>query len=246
MNKRILILTKYELLKIFRQPITVFFALIFPILLIAFNGEVYGNAPSKLFDGVGTLDYVLPATVFLIILVHSLSNLPLIVSMNINSKVLKAYSVTKLTKIEYVTSVLLSNALWIMVSIITLFTFSIVKYNVNISPNLFIFVILTLIISCTMACFGIIVAVIFKNYQSVISVSFLLYFTILFTSGAAMPLPVLPETMQNAFQYSPFTHIVNLMQGVWLGKEVQMIDVFIVGLLALISTMTVIRTFKWE
>lgn len=246
MYRRIITLTKYELLKIFRQPITVFFALIFPVMLVAFNGEIYGNSPSKLFNGVGTLDFVLPTTVFLIILVHSLSNLPLAMSMNINSHALKMYAVTELKKSEYIISILLSNTLWVILSTVVMFVFAKIKYGVNLSSNSFVFMSLVLVVSCSMALIGILIAVVVKSYQSVISISFLLYFTILFTSGAGIPLPVLPQSMQNAFQYSPFTHIANLLQCIWLERPVQSIDVVITLIVAIFSVLAVSFTFDWE
>ena len=54
-----LIITEFKLF--FRNYVNLFFTIVFPGLMLVLFGEIYGNAPSKLFNGYGTIDISTPA-----------------------------------------------------------------------------------------------------------------------------------------------------------------------------------------
>ena len=51
-----------------REPITVFFTLGFPIMLVLIFGGMYGNQPSPMFGGYGSMDVSMPGYTALILL----------------------------------------------------------------------------------------------------------------------------------------------------------------------------------
>ena len=50
-----------------REPITVFFTLGFPVMLVLIFGAIYGNEPMRLFGGYGSMDVAMPGYTALIL-----------------------------------------------------------------------------------------------------------------------------------------------------------------------------------
>ena len=65
-------------LKLFvREPVTAFFTLAFPPLMVVLFGAIYGNQPDALFDGRGAMDVSMPAYTGLVLASVGLLAVPL-------------------------------------------------------------------------------------------------------------------------------------------------------------------------
>jgi len=59
-----------------REPVGLFFTLIFPPLLVAILGTIFGNDPTPQFDGKGFVDATLPAMSSLVVAIMGILILP--------------------------------------------------------------------------------------------------------------------------------------------------------------------------
>ena len=75
--KRLWKITAMEWRLINREFITLFFALIFPVLMLLLFGTIYGNQPSEFMGGFGTVDVSTPGYINMIIAVTGLMSFPL-------------------------------------------------------------------------------------------------------------------------------------------------------------------------
>lgn len=50
-----------------REPMGAFFTLVFPLMMLFLFGMIYGNEPSSMFNGYGTVDVSIPAYTAMII-----------------------------------------------------------------------------------------------------------------------------------------------------------------------------------
>ena len=73
-------LTVIELKLFLREPAALFFTLVFPILLLAVFGAIYGNEPSDYFGGHGYVDTVCPAFIGLVIAMTGFTSIPGVVA----------------------------------------------------------------------------------------------------------------------------------------------------------------------
>lgn len=243
-----LTILKLEILKIVRQPITVFFALVFPPSWLVLQGNMYGNTPSNLFDGVGTIDFMFGALVFLVILVNGLSNLPLLLSKNIENKIYKRYAVSPMKKSAYLLAIFTANIILVLVSsALMVVTARLMYSNFVISPDWFWFIVFTILSASGVCALGVIIASIVPNFSSVLSVAFLIYFAGLFFSGASVPLPVLPSFLQKQADYNIFAFMVKNLQEIWI--PTYQINVFYLIASISFSVLMIllsIKLFKWE
>lgn len=241
--------TKYETLKIIRQPIVIFFGMVFPVAWTVMNAMMWGDAPNPKFDGKGTIEFMIPAFMFLIILVNGLSNIPLVLSKNIESNVIRRYALTPLTKIQYIFGILLSNVLMVSFSSLVMIIVAKVGYRISIPDisNMLLIFFIVIILSIGVASFGITLACICKGFQTTMAVSLLTYFLLLFITGASVPLPVLPDSMQKFSQYIPFTQMVNLLQDCWFSNIGDVVIPLVVSVCTVVVSIILgFITFRWD
>jgi ABC-2 type transport system permease protein len=240
------VLTKYECIKILRQPITVFFAIIFPIGWMIFNGTVYTNEPSALFYNIGMLDYLFSSLVFIVVLVNGLSNVPLLIAKNIEAKIYTRFHASPLRKSEYVGAMFLSNLLLVYISSIVLFLTGYFMYGITMPASPLFFILYLGLIACSVEAVGILIATHIKGFNNVLSFSLLLYFAMLFLSGASVPLETLPDIFTDLAKYNLFAYYIAVKRSFWL-LAID-IDFFTVGwtmIIALCLVFLSIKTFKW-
>ena len=92
----------------FRNFITIFFTLIFPPLFLILFGEIYGNNPTPMFDGLGTVDASLPAYICMIFCVTGIMSLPLSLTSYREKKILKRFKATRQPRLRLLLPRLLS------------------------------------------------------------------------------------------------------------------------------------------
>jgi ABC-2 type transport system permease protein len=75
-----------------------------------------------------------------------------------------------------------------------------------------------------------------------------IFFPMMFLSGAGMPLQLLPEGLRRVSVFLPLTYVVRLIQGLWFGDtwlKLWLPTLVLVGMLV-IGTATAIKLFRWE
>jgi ABC-2 type transport system permease protein len=67
-------------------------------------------------------------------------------------------------------------------------------------------------------------------------------------SGATVPLEVMPEAVQTISRFLPLTHLVALLRGLWFGEAWgnYLTEAAVLAGVAIVGTLIVARTFRWE
>lgn len=87
-----------------------------------------------------------------------------------------------------------------------------------------------------------------RTVKSVNAVTTLVYFPMLFLSGATIPYELFPSGLQRVANMLPLTQGIKLMKAVSMGvnlEDVWKIVVLLVGI-TLICTVISVKTFRWE
>jgi ABC-2 type transport system permease protein len=80
------------------------------------------------------------------------------------------------------------------------------------------------------------------------AIGMVIFFPMMFLSGAGLPLKILPEALQKVSEFLPLTYVVQLIQGLWFGdawNTLWMPTLVLAGML-LAGTMLATRFFRWE
>lgn len=95
---------------------------------------------------------------------------------------------------------------------------------------------------------GLLMASLCRTVKSVNAVTTLVYFPMLFLSGATIPYELFPSGLQKFANVLPLTQGIKLMKAVSMGaalENVWKIVVMLVGI-TVICTVISVKTFRWE
>ena len=92
------------------------------------------------------------------------------------------------------------------------------------------------------------IASVIDNSKAATAIANVVYFPMLFLSGATIPIETMPDTVQSIAKFIPLTHAVEMMKGAWAGKSLLNFGTQILVLLAIIVVcITVsILSFRWD
>ncbi len=231
-----------------REFITLFFALVFPVLMLLLFGSIYGNEPNEFMGGFGTVDVSTPGYINMIIAVTGLMSLPLTLAQYRERKILKRFMATPIKPIEILLSQFIVNIMMTIMGLIVLIVVGKIVFDLHFFGNLFEALVAFVIILLSIFSIGLFVAGISKNMKVATAVSYIIYFPMLFLSGATMPLEIMPQSIINISKALPMTYGVSLLKGIWLGDHLSdfPIDIIVLVCITLVFGGLAVKFFKWE
>ncbi|MBC7194285.1 MAG: ABC transporter permease [Caldisericia bacterium] len=248
----------FELLKVdfkllLREFIVVFFSLAFPIFMILIFGGVYGNEPTPFFGGYGSVDVIVPSYLGVIIAVNGLMSLPLTLVEYRDKKILKRYMATPLKSSYIIFSQFIVNFVLTLLGFILLVIFGKLIFNLRFYGNVILFSLIFVLSTVSIFSIGFLIASLIKDPRSANTIAYIIYFPMLFLSGATMPLETMPKVMKSIAKFLPLTYIVDLFKRSWLNTDIfwlkmnlsYTIDIIVLLVITFICFFISIKTFKW-
>ncbi len=231
-----------------REPIATFFTIFYAPMVLLLFGAIYGNDPTPFFGGRGTMDVSVPSYIGLIIVTVGLIGLPIGTAAARESGVLRRFRATPLHPLAYIISDVVSYLLMTVLGVLLLILTGQLAFHVRFEGN--ILSVLAGFLLGTMAFFalGYLIAGLAPTARIAQTVGMVLAFPMMFLSGAAMPLEVLPAKVRAVSHYIPLTHVVTLMRGLWFGDAWSQhgTEVAVLAGCLVVGGALAARTFRWE
>lgn len=198
-----------------------FFTFCFPPIMLLIFGSIYGNEPSAMFGGLGSMDVTVPSYVAMVIGVTGLMCFPLTLAEYKEKMVYKRFDATPAGKGVVIGAQIIVNFVMAVFGIVLLVVLGKAVYNIQIEGNAIAIAGAVLLSIAAIFSLGFFVTAISRDTKITNLICYLMYFVMLFVSGASLPSEMLPETMRNVSKVLPLTHVVDLMKGVFAGKPIQ-------------------------
>ena len=231
-----------------REPVALFFTIAYAPLMLLLFGSIYGNKPNPLLGNHGMVDMSVPAYAVLIIIAVGLISVPIGAATSREQGILRRYRVTPLRPLVYILVDVFVYYLMTLSGMICLIAVGAAVFHVHFAGNWFyIFLAFTLGTFATFA-MGYLIAGVAKTARMAQSLGMIIAFPIMFLSGAAIPLQVLPHNMQRFAKLIPQTYAVTLLQGLWFGTSwgKHLTDVAVLLGVIIVGTLVAIKVFRWE
>lgn len=237
-------------LKLFiREPIALFFTLIFPVMMLILFGFIYGNDPDPMFGGLGSADVSVAGYTAMIIAVSALISLPITLSTDREKGILRRYRATPVRPLSLLFSHLAVMFVIVVTGLGILVAVGNLMFGLRFPGSITGVALAFLLSTASFLAFGFLISSLFRKARTTQAVGMFLTFPMIFLSGAAMPRETLPETILKVSEYLPLTHVVTLLRGFWAQKgcwgDYLTETAVLVGLL-LVSVSLSTRLFRWE
>ena len=195
-----------------RNVMGFFFTFIFPPLMLLLFGSLYGNEPTHFYDGRGAMDVEVPSYAGMVIAVTGLMCLPLGLAEYKERGVYKRFDATPAGKGLIILCQILVNIVMTACGIALLLAMGLALYNINI-PGSPLAIVGSLALSiAAIFSLGFFITAIAPTAKIANMLAFLLYFVMLFSSGATIPVEMFPEGFMRFAQFLPLTHVVQLLK----------------------------------
>jgi ABC-2 type transport system permease protein len=231
-----------------REPIGTFFTIFFPALLVLLFGAMYGNEPTEMFGGYGSMDISMPGYTALILATVSLMGLPITTCSYRETGVLRRLKVTPLKPLTYILADLLSNLAIVIMGMLGVLILGSLIYHVRFEGLIWAVAIGVLLCFLAMASLGYLIAGFAPNARAAQIIGMSILYPMLFLAGAGMPVEVLPEGLRKVSAFLPPTYIVRLLRGLWFGDPLEKLwlPLLVVVTMLVVCGLLAARFFRWE
>lgn len=236
-----------------REPVALFFTFLFPMLLVAIIGSVYGRTPygegaENPFPGLRTIDIFVPSMFGLGAANLGLMGLPSVFAGYRERGVLRTYRVTPLPfRAFFAAHALVQLAM--LVGISALITLSVVIFfGLRFDGETLLMLAAFLAAALSMFSLGFLVGGLVRTARQAQAVGAAIFFPGLFLSGATFPVDVFPWGLRLVAEVNPMTPMIKVLDYTWAGKAPSTYAVAY-GLQLLFSVAALViarRTFRWE
>jgi len=232
----------------FREPIGTFFTIAFPPLIVVLFGVIYGNDPMPLFGGRGSMDVSMPAYTAMVLGIVGFMSIPISISTYRESGVLRRFRSTPLKPVTFMLADVISNLLMMFVGVALLIAVGRILYHVAFDGNALIVAAAIVFSALAMFSIGYLIAAVAPTARAAQVIGMVIFYPMMFLSGATMPIEVLPESVQRVSAFLPLTYAVKLLKGLWFGAswtDFALEAAVLLGVLV-VCTALAARFFRWE
>jgi ABC-2 type transport system permease protein len=231
-----------------REPVGAFFTLVFPLMMLFLFGSIYGNEPTPMFGGLGTIDISIPAYTAMIIGTTGLMAITITMATYRENGILRRLRTTPVSPlVVMVTQVIVVFAMTALGMLLLIVAGRLV-YHVRFVGNAFSVLAGFTLSSLSFFGLGFILAGLMPTARSAQVVGMVLLYPMLFLSGAGFPRELLPDAIKRVSAFLPLTYVVNLLRGLWIGDpwSQHATDVFVLVAMLVAGVLISSRTFRWE
>ena len=241
-------LTWIEMKLFMREPAAAFFTLVFPLMVLLIFGSIYGNEPTPFFGGYGSVDVSVPAYAGMIIGSSGLIGLTIIMSMYRERGILRRLNATPVRPQSVLGANVIVSFLMTALGMSLLIVVGKLIFGLRFAGNLLSVTAGFTLSSLSFFALGFVLAGLIPTARTAQVVGMVLFYPMLFLSGAAVPLEVLPEKVRQYTSFLPLTQVVKLLRGLWIGESWSQhwTEAGVLAAMLVIGVVVSAKTFRWD
>jgi ABC-2 type transport system permease protein len=246
--KSLLKMTWMEAKLFLREPVGAFFTLVFPLMMLFLFGSIYGNEPTPMFGGQGTIDISIPAYTAMIIATSGLMSITITMAAYREKGVLRRLRTTPVSPLVVLGAQVIVVFAMTSLGMLLLIVAGRLVYHIKFEGNAFSVLMGFVLGSLSFFGLGFILAGLIPTARTAQIVGMVLLYPMLFLSGAGFPRELLPEAIKKVSTFLPLTYVVNLLRGLWVGESwgQHATDAIVLAAILAAGVLISVKTFRWE
>ena len=214
--------TRQELALLLREPVAVFFSLVFPVIMYVFIGIPY--ASNEVAPGVRFIDVMFPSLILTVIANLLLMGMPIYLAELRSRGIDRRYATLPLRGGHFVIALLLSTLVLVMAA--SMIIVLVVAVRDGVRPGLWNPRLLLIMAGSIvwLSALGFLLGALRVSSRTTQALSTATFFLMFFGSGAAMPLDQLPEIVRTILEWNPLKQWLDVAVGVYTGTGVERVE----------------------
>jgi ABC-2 type transport system permease protein len=232
-----------------RDPLSLFFTLPLPVMLLHLFGSIYGNRPATEFGGqIGNIDVAVPGYTAMILATHGLIPLTIGLAGYRERGVLRRFRVTPVSPLAVLMAPVLCALAVAAVGMLSLAVAGSLAFGLRFSGDPVWVAAAFLVAATSFFSLGFVLASVVPHARAAWLIGSTLLFPMIFLSGAVVPKEILPPTVGALSSLLPLTHAVDLLRGAWVGAPLErhLLNIAVLGAVTVVSLLVSTRVFRWQ
>lgn len=237
-----------EIRALIRQPVALFFGMVFPVLLLLIFGSLYSGLPLERGSDLTLVSFYVPALIAVLIGQAGFVSLPTALTAYRENGILRHYYVTPLDVRYYLLVHSAAQGAILVLSWLALAVVGAVVFDTPPPANPLLLAVTLAVSVLAFFAVGFALSGLFSSPQVSQTVGNFLFLTMFFLSGAVVPADAFPGVLQWVSAASPMTYAVESVSGAWLGKPVAEVlePTAVMAGVAVVAAFIAPFTFKWR
>jgi ABC-2 type transport system permease protein len=247
--KSLLKMTWMEAKLFLREPVSAFFTLIFPLMMLFIFGSIYGAKPAPGTESSqGAIGTLIPAFTAMIIGMTGLMPVTITMATYRENGILRRLRTTPVSPLVVMAAQVVVAFVMTGLGVCLLAIAAQLFYHVQCAGNSFHLLGGFVLSSLSFFGIGFVLAGVMPNARTAQIVAMLLLYPMLILSGAAWPRELMPASVARLSAFVPLTYVVNLLRGLWIGESwgSHLLDVAVLAGMLLLGIIISVKTFRWE
>lgn len=231
-----------------RDPLNIFFGLVFPALLLVLIGLVFPGAtePTPDFGGRSLVESYAPSALVFGLATVALSILPMILGTDRERGILRRLSATPVHPRVLVMAHLTVQVVIALMAAIAAVLVGAVVFGISLPQSPAWFALVWLLSAAALLGLGLLIGAVVRTGSAGQAMGMLLYFPMLFFAGVYVPLAIMPEGVRTVSAYTPTGAAVQAMADTWGGSAPATSNLLVMAAYALIAGLLAVLMFRWE
>ncbi len=241
-------MTRALALSALREPVSLFFTVFLAPLMVLILGVIFGNDPRPEFGGQGFIGMQMPALTCVVVAMMGVLTVPLDVVGLREQGVLRRLRATPLRPGVIIAADLTRHFAMGVVGMGLALAVGAAAFGVGAGAHVASVALVLVLGLLAFTALGYLLAAIMPSMGVVTPVGNILIIVLLMSSGATVPLAVLPAGVRAAADWSPLTQLVTALTGVWSGDGLAAHGAALAVMVAMTAVCggLAVRFLRWE
>jgi ABC-2 type transport system permease protein len=242
------VLTRTQSKVLLREPVAVFFGLIFPALVLVVIGMVFPGAtePNPELGGRSLVEIYAPASITLGLATAALSLLPAGLGGDREKGILRRLSATPAHPRALVAAHFAVQFVMATIAAFGAILIGITAFGIPFPESPGWFLVSYVLGAISLLSLGLLIGSMVPTANSGQAFGMLLYFPLLFFAGVYIPLEVMPEAVRTVSMYTPSGAAVQALSASWMGEVPAASSLLALAGYVVIAGALAIWRFRWE
>jgi ABC-2 type transport system permease protein len=239
-------LTSMELKLFLREPLAVFFAVVFPAVLVGILGSIPAFREPHALGALRVIDVYVPIAITFVLVMLALTVVPTSLATYRERGILRRLATTPVRPVALLTAELLTNLLMGLVAVLLVLAVGRLAFGVALPRQVIGFAVALVLGAGSVFAIGLMLAAVSPSARVAQGIGTVLFFPVMFFAGLYVPRGAMPEVLQRISDFTPLGAAAQAMQDATGGAWPQPLHLAVMAAYVVVFGLVAARTFRWQ